>query len=278
RSDSNRAALHDAERCAFGERDEIRHAHPPMLMKVRHDPAVLRHSLAEVHDENATIRLEHAPHLLNRLRAHVAGHVMEHHRAEDDVESRGVERQRFGARDAKGRTRMRALRLLAGPLDHIRRRVDSVNRSGIPYATIGRNSQRPRSAPHVEHRLAGRDTREVEHSFAHRTLSPEREQFDQQIVLRGAVNDAFTSPVRHCQWFSLPPNGYGGPTPSLPTQSYDRSRPISRQRDGYTLRCQSSGSPSGCGLAASSSALLRSRRCSAPSASGASETNNIVPL
>ena len=52
----------------------------------------------------------------------------------------------------------------------------------------------------------------------------------------------------------------GGPAPSTPTQSYVRSRSISRHRAGYTVRCQSSGSASGWAVAASASASLRSRR------------------
>ena len=59
---------------------------------------------------------------------------------------------------------------------------------------------------------------------------------------------------------------------------YDRSSPISFHFAGHADRCQSSGSPSGSGRAALASAARKSRFCSAPSASGASETNSIVPL
>jgi hypothetical protein len=166
-------------------------------MKVRQQPTMLRRPLAEVHNENPPVLFDHPSHLLDRLSAHGLPQMMQHDGAQHDIESRRLEGQRFGLRRAKIDAEARTTCLRERALDHLRRRVDAMDRPGVTHTTLCGDRQRARTAADIEHRLTWRDTREVEHAFTHRTLASECDQRDQHVVQRGATNNALTRLVRH---------------------------------------------------------------------------------
>src|SRR3954468_15212274 len=102
--------------------------------------------------------------------------MVEHDRAENDIESRRLEWQRLGECRTKDSRSVRALRLLPRAFDHLRRRVDAVYRTCVADAALRRNSERARATANVEHRFTRRDSREIEHPLAHGTLAAECEQ------------------------------------------------------------------------------------------------------
>ena len=189
RSDSRVSAVNDVETCVGREGNKIVEFHPSVFVKVSKWATMSCPFHAEVDDEQAATGLEDAPNLAHTLLARGSAEMVEHHRAQHDVELPIGEWQRLRARDVERDVRMSARRFLPRASDHLRRGVDSANR-GNADAPLGGNRERPGPTPDVEDGLTGGDFAEVEHFLTKSTLSPQREKRDQQIITLRPRHDA----------------------------------------------------------------------------------------
>jgi hypothetical protein len=127
----------------------------------------------EVYGHDASIRLDDSAHLPRALLADWPRKVMQHQRTENDVEGSVGEWKPLDERRLK-------LDLDAGfeglslcPFNHLRGRIDTDDSARCTNSPLRREGKRPRSATHVQHRLARLQPGELRQPLAERAISAE---------------------------------------------------------------------------------------------------------
>lgn len=110
---------------------------------------------AEVGDDEAPARLEHAHDLGEAALLQLDRQVVQHQARQHDVEASVGGKQRIDAGHLETGTARRAARALRGQRDHLRREIDPQRLSGRPCRLRRRQRQSARSASDVEDPLAG---------------------------------------------------------------------------------------------------------------------------
>jgi hypothetical protein len=95
-ADAHRPARDRAQALVLEQRHDLTRIDVAMPVEVCED-APLGLSVCEVNDQETSFGCEHAAHFAYELLSHRTRQVMQHQRAEDDIELRGREGQCFGA-------------------------------------------------------------------------------------------------------------------------------------------------------------------------------------
>src|SRR5687768_11968946 len=139
-----------------------------------------RHS--KVHGEHASAGFEYAANLSGALLARRPRKVMQHQRAEHDVELAIGEGKCLDDCSTEGDVDAPLGRLASGSGNHLRGRVDAVDDPRCPHALFRGDRKGPRPAPDVEHGLPRLEARKLDESFAERALTAEGEQPYHEVV------------------------------------------------------------------------------------------------
>jgi len=183
------SAVNDVETSVGHERHKIVEFHPSVFVKVSKRATMSGPFHPEVHHQQTTAGLQDAPNFSHAGLARGPAKVMKHHGARDDVELPIGERERLRAGDLERDIDVRARCFFASSSDHFGRCVDPADRPGTD-ASFGGNGERSGPTADVEHRLAWRHFGEIEHFFAERPFTAEREQRDEQIITLCPCHDA----------------------------------------------------------------------------------------
>src|SRR5579863_1797744 len=100
--------------------------------------------------------------------------MMQHHRAQHNVELCILEWQRLHKPVLEDDLDPSPGRLLTGPCEHLRRGVNPVHRASCPDLPLGRDCQGACSAAYIQDVLAGGQASEAKDFFSKSPLSTER--------------------------------------------------------------------------------------------------------
>jgi hypothetical protein len=158
-----------------------------VAVKMREEAALLRAS--KVSGQNATAALQNPRDLSGTLLASAPREVVEHQRAQHNIESAIGKWQTFRHGNLKPRAGTSLGRLPIRSCDHRGRSIDAGYRARRTNVTRCRNRQRPRAATDVEHGFSTLESRKAEDALTQLTFSSVRQQPREQIVTSGPMED-----------------------------------------------------------------------------------------
>src|SRR5688500_2990637 len=103
----------------------------------------------KIDSQHASPGIEHTAHVSRALLASRPGKMVQHQRAQDDVEMASGKGERLDDLSPKGHVDPRLHRLSLRASNHLRRRVDSVDHARGTDAPLRRDGEGSRPAPHV---------------------------------------------------------------------------------------------------------------------------------
>lgn len=180
-TDADRPAFDRPQSRLIEQRDDFLWIDVAMAVKMGQETRLaLRNS--EIDDKHASSSLDHAADFACALLPQFARQVVEHQRAQHDIEVRVGKRQCLGNRVLESHVDSRVGRLRGGPRDHRRRGVDAEDLSVCANLAFGDDRQRSRPAPDIEHRFAADQMRQANQLLAERTITSPCEKPHQEVV------------------------------------------------------------------------------------------------
>jgi hypothetical protein len=153
-ADSYRAALDKVQACFSEDGNDFPEADVTMAVKMGNN-ASLRRRRSEVDSQHPAAWLQYPSYLTSALRAQLARQMMQHQRAEHNIEVIVRERQRLHNRVPEVNVHADLAGLLTSPGNHLRRGVDPADPARWPDLPPGCDRKCSCPTAHVQNSLGG---------------------------------------------------------------------------------------------------------------------------
>src|SRR5512146_3537691 len=161
--DAYRARSDELKSRAFEQRQHLRQLHVAVpAPQMPCNALSLRLRRGEIDQEYPAAGFDDSSQLGHELPPGRPAEVMQHHRADREIEARVWKRQRLSGGILESHLEARPGGLGARPSQHFRRRIDATDAPGAANGLFRENRESTGSAAHIEHRLAGPQARKLE--------------------------------------------------------------------------------------------------------------------